>query len=59
MGGVRGCGMLGCALTPGAPWGSAEVGALQGLPCAIGWHFVTPHRRTGKALPTRGREVEL
>lgn len=59
MGGVRGCRMLGCALTPAAPWSSGEVGALQGLPGAIGWHFVTPHRGRGKALPTRGREAEL
>lgn len=56
---VRGCRMLGCLLTPGAPWGSREVGALQGLPCAIGWHFVTSCCRTGKALPTRGRKAEL
>lgn len=56
---VGGCRMLECSLTPAAPWGSVEVGALQGLPCAIGWHFVTPPRRTGKALPTRGRKAEL
>lgn len=49
----------GCCSPWGAPRGSGEVGALQGLPCAIGWHFVTPCHRTRKALPTRGRKAEL